>query len=129
MWTRYRSGYVLEFVAGCVVRSSSRAAEDSPNIREQYTLNLPSLKCPSIGLIWSLTHPRCCFWRTTSPSSDVMEGPPCRFDLIINLRLALKQYGAFSNGPCNLYHGQVTWMTPELEPSTPNFRTAPTGGL
>ncbi|GFV23124.1 uncharacterized protein TNCV_1709941 [Trichonephila clavipes] len=27
-----------------------------------------------------------------------------------------------------LNHGQVTWMTPELAPPSPNFHTTPTGG-
>ncbi|GFV11772.1 hypothetical protein TNCV_977611 [Trichonephila clavipes] len=27
-----------------------------------------------------------------------------------------------------LNHGQVTWTTPELAPSSPNYHTTPTGG-
>ncbi|GFU20698.1 hypothetical protein TNCV_3176361 [Trichonephila clavipes] len=34
---------------------------------------------------------------------------------------------AFDDGPRNLNHGQVTWMTPELAPFSPNYHTTPTG--
>ncbi|GFU30575.1 transposable element Tcb1 transposase [Trichonephila clavipes] len=36
--------------------------------------------------------------------------------------------GLLSTDHVILNHGQVTWTTPELAPSSPNYHTTPTGG-
>ncbi|GFY05655.1 hypothetical protein TNCV_4403221 [Trichonephila clavipes] len=44
----------------------------------------------------------------------------------VNITVVLFRYSrAFGDGFCNLNHGQITRMTPEL-PSSPNFHITPT---